>query len=51
MVTLSMDKLKRPSKFVAILSTVSAVGNWHLYVQRYVKYEVEQRPDRERSVP
>jgi hypothetical protein len=73
-----MDDLKRPSKFVAVLFTVSAacslmslllmvvgrrtgagliafqvltatllvisaIGNWHLYVRRYVKYEVERR--------
>lgn len=72
-----MDELKRPSKFVAILLTFSAVcsvmslllmvaggktgtglilfqiltatlllisaaGNWHLFMQRYVKYEVQR---------
>jgi len=73
-----MDRLKKPSKFIAVLFTISAVcslgslllmvvakdtgtgqmlfqiltttllmiaaiGNWHLYVRRYVTYEVKQR--------
>jgi hypothetical protein len=25
------------------LLLISAAGNWHTYVQRYVKYEVEQK--------
>jgi hypothetical protein len=79
-----MDKLKRPSKFIAILFTVSAVcslislalmvvgrgtetgqilfqiltvtlliiaaaGNWCQYVQRYIKYEVLRRLDKEKE--
>ena len=79
-----MDELKRPSKLVAVLFTISAVcslislfllvvgqragvgrvlfqlltvtllliaaiANWHLYVQRYVKYEVERRLDAEKE--
>jgi len=27
------------------LLVISAAGNWHTYVQRYVKYEVERRLD------
>ena len=72
-----MDALKRPSKLIAVLFTISAacsvislllmvgnsagagrilfqvltatllliaaIGNWHLYVQRYVKYEVQRQ--------
>ena len=73
-----MDELKRPSKFVAVLFTISAacsamslllmvmgqsagtgqilfqiltatlllisaIGNWHLYMKRYVKYEVQRQ--------
>ena len=79
-----MDELKRPSKLVAVLFTISAVcslislfllvvgqragvgrvlfqlltvtllliaaiANWHLYVQRYVKHEVERRLDEEKE--